>query len=377
MLPLRNLEKYLRKWFLTFLRLSMSPLELAPAVFESAEVKSILVTLRHRMGDTVLALPMLKALRENFRHAHITLVTKSSTNYRQIFSANLFYCDELMEYEYGFDSFMNLIHELRQRTYELAVIPSTVTYSVTNHLIAYYAKVRFRVGVESCGGKVNPSAFLLNIRNDFRWQARKTHQIKRYLDVISQIGINCDDTRIHIPIPQESISFARKFLAENFPEPSRSIVGLHPGAGRQDNLWSPENYALLISRLQEEFDPYFLISEGPLDARQVRSLLDILADKYSITGITVHRGAILDNLALISLSGLFITNDTGMMHLAASTDVPMVSLFGPSNAQEWAPIGERKISIQSPTRNINDIKVEKVFEICRDLLGTRRHAPLF
>ena len=100
----------------------------------------------------------------------------------------------------------------------------------------------------------------------------------------------------------------------------------------------------------------------------VRILISLLKEKYEISEVKVHKGALMDNLALISLLDLFITNDTGIMHLAAGTDIPMVSLFGPSKAYEWAPVGENKISIQSSSRNINDIKPDRVFEVCNSLL---------
>jgi heptosyltransferase-2 len=373
MLPLRNLEKYLRSWFLTFLRLSMSPLQLAPAAFEPAGVRNILVILRHQMGDAVLAFPMLKALRENFPAAHITLITKSSTNYRQVFRENLFYCNELWEYEFGFDKFMDLIHKLRRKTYELAVVPSSVSFSVTNHLIAYYARAKYRLGVASFDGEVNPAAFILNIKKDFRW--RKVHQVKRYLDVISQLGITCTDTRIRIPVSLENLSYARNFFAKNFPDTSRFVVAVHPGARKPENVWSPENFAGLIFELNRIYNAYFFLSEGPFDHEYVRDLSNILLQRGQLR-TPVQKGTLMDTIALLSLSDLFITNDTGIMHLAASLDTPMISLFAAADAREWAPIGDSKISLQSPTRAINDIKVEKVFEICRDLLGARRHNAL-
>jgi heptosyltransferase-2 len=72
--------------------------------------------------------------------------------------------------------------------------------------------------------------------------------------------------------------------------------------------------------------------------------------------------------ALISKSDLFISNDTGIMHVAGATDVPQVSIFGPTNPFQWAPIGEKKIFVKK-SDFIDDVSVEDVFEACNILLG--------
>jgi heptosyltransferase-2 len=361
-------EKYLGMAFLKLLKLSIPPEKYHLNNLDHSQIRNVLVVLRHQMGDTLCALPMLKALREFYNDTHITLVTKSSTNYLQIFKDNDPYVNEVKEFEYGFENFVYLVKELRDRPYDLAVIPSSVVFSVTNHLIAHYSHARYRVGVASFNSEENRSAFLLNIKNDFTWETKKVHQIQRNLDVIRQVNIEPDDTKIRIPLSPENQNFARNFFDDNFAGSSRTIIGFHPGAGKSENIWDPQNFAELIYSVKKEFDPYFFISEGPQDGMYVRRLISLLKEKYGINGVKVHKGALMNNLALISLLDLFVTNDTGIMHLAAGTDVPMVSLFGPSKAYEWAPVGETKISIQSTSKNMNDIKPDKVSEVCAGLL---------
>jgi ADP-heptose:LPS heptosyltransferase len=68
------------------------------------------------------------------------------------------------------------------------------------------------------------------------------------------------------------------------------------------------------------------------------------------------------NAANISKTALFISNDTGIMHLASGFDIPVIGLFGPTNAYEWGPIGKNKASIQASGGNIKNIEIIKVFE---------------
>jgi ADP-heptose:LPS heptosyltransferase len=361
-------EKYLGIAFLKLLKISIPPQRYGLANLDHSDIKNILVILRHQMGDTLCALPMLMALREFYENAHITLVTKSSTNYLQIFRDKDPYVNEVKEFEYGFENFVYLIKELRDPRYDLAVVPSTVVFSVTNHLIAHYSQARYRIGVASFNGEENRSAFLLNIKSDFPWETGKVHQVQRNLDIIRQINIEAEDERIHIPLNAEEKDFARNFFNDNFTDSSAPIIGFHPGAGKLENVWNSLNFSELIYSLQKIYDPYFLISEGPQDGVYVRQLVSLLKEKISIERIRVHKGTLMNNLALINSLDLFVTNDTGIMHLAAGTDVPMVSLFGPSRANEWAPVGKNKISIQSSSRNVNDIKPGKVLEVCDSLL---------
>ena len=73
--------------------------------------------------------------------------------------------------------------------------------------------------------------------------------------------------------------------------------------------------------------------------------------------------------AIIAKSDLFISNDTGTMHVGAMVNAKVIGLFGPTNAYEWGPLNENGAFIQSKSRDINDITVEEVFEKACELLN--------
>jgi heptosyltransferase-2 len=76
----------------------------------------------------------------------------------------------------------------------------------------------------------------------------------------------------------------------------------------------------------------------------------------------------MNNAAIINELNLFVTNDTGVMHIASGLTVALIALFGDTNAFEWGPLGENKISIQSPNRKMNGISVDSVFKTCIKIL---------
>jgi ADP-heptose:LPS heptosyltransferase len=327
---------------------------------DKAEVKNLLVVIRHQMGDMLCAAPMIRSLRKAFPAVRITLVTKASTNFSQIYQNDSSLADEVFKYENGFENFINLIKDLRDKRFDIAVVPSTVACSVTNHLIAYYSQARIRAGVTCFDEVDNETAFLLNVKKEFAWRRNKVHQIERNLDIIRQLNINPSEKLIRISSEQNE--FTKKFAEINFPDKNRLIIGLHPGAGKPENTWSPEKFAELASRLCEKRSCYIYISEGPDDTAYVNKLVQLLKEKYNLQNFTRHKGLLLNNIVLIDLCGVFITNDTGIMHIASGIEnLPVIALFGPTNAYEWGPLGKNKISIQSSSGKINDIAVENVY----------------
>ena len=321
------------------------------------------------MGDFLCATPMIRSLRAQYRDAKITLVTKSSTNYDLIFKNDKSLVDDVYYYEYGFENFINLVKELRDKKFDIAVIPSTVVFSATNHLFGYFSRAKIRAGVNSINYYDNRVSYLLNVKKDFSWDSGKVHQVERNLDIIRQLGFEPAEKRIRINIDGESAEFAEKFFAEKFPDKSRPVIGFHPGAGKPDNTWGGEKFAELSAMLKKEFNSYNLISEGPSDKAFVEKMILSVNDHDELKDYYRHKGTIRNNLAIINKLDLFVSNDTGMMHLASGLEnLKLITLFGPTKAYEWGPLGKNKRSIQSPSRDINKLPVDKVFEVCKALL---------
>ncbi len=264
---------------------------------------------------------------------------------------------------------MNLVKDLRIKKIDLAVIPSTVVFSSTNHLFAYHCYAKIRAGVKSMDFEENRVSYLLNVKNDFKWSIKKVHQIERNLDIIRQLNITPSHTKIKINLSKEDKDFAEKFFGENSIDISKPVIGFHPGAGKKENVWPAEKFAELASLLSKKFGSQILISEGPDDKKYVEDMTKILKEKYAMERFICHKGLLMKNLALLNLCRLFVSNDTGIMHLASGLAMPMVGLFGPSKAYEWGPLGENKVSVQSASSKISDIDAESVFEQCQKLLN--------
>jgi ADP-heptose:LPS heptosyltransferase len=238
-------------------------------------------------------------------------------------------------------------------------------------LFAYYSNAKIRVGASSNNTLDNSAEFLLNVKNDFLWESKRIHIIERNLDLIRQIGIEPEEKRIRINISDSNRKFAEKFFDESFPDKGKPVIGFHPGAAKPGNVWDAEKYAEVAYRLSQRYNSYIFISEGPSDAKYANRMASELEKKYNYGTFKRHHGVLMNNVALIEKLKLFVANDTGIMHLASGLKIPVVAMFGATDARIWGPIGEKKYSLQSSSENIDDISVEKVFEICTKILDEK------
>lgn len=330
-----------------------------------SRIKSILIIVRHQMGDFLCTLPMMQSIRKRFPEAEINLISKSSAFAKEILSS----CknspaDNIYYYEKGFENFVNLVKEIKDKNPELAIVPSPVDFSSTNHLLAYYSGALYRAGVRSKDYEINRIGYVLNIKSDFLWDTKKVHQIERNLDVIRQLGIEPGVNKIELELTDEKVLFAEDYFKNNFPVTNKPVIGLHTGAAKEQNVWSYEKFAALINMLYLKTGAGFYLSEGPADKKYADRLTALLQKDHPEIKFSRYCGDLMNNAAIISKTSLFISNDTGIMHLASGFKVPVIGLFGPTRAFEWGPVGSNKVSIQAKGNNVNNIEINSIYETC-------------
>lgn len=351
---------------------SQSPLKVTDLT--SDNVKNILIVRQHnQLGDMLCSVPLFAAIRKKFPKAHITLVA-SPINYEILYSDINPYIDKVITYNKApLKNLIDFYKELKNHDYQIGIVPSTVSISRTSHFINYFSGAKVRVGVKSIDEKSNDLEYLLNVKSDFKWDQKKLHQVERNLDVGRQIDCDLSEDEkknVMIHLSGEEISFAEQFVSENFPDRSKVIISFHPGAGKIPNRWSKENFYSLMKMLYNKYDCNLMMTSGSIDTEITSSLKDQLLHD-NINCVVIENTPIRKVAAVIKLTDLYITNDTGTMHVAGGVDANMVSLFGPTHGYEWAPKGENKIFIQSSSGNINDITVDEVFAATCKLIDSR------
>jgi ADP-heptose:LPS heptosyltransferase len=138
------------------------------------------------------------------------------------------------------------------------------------------------------------------------------------------LGADTANHDLEIKIPEEDSIFIKNFLMKEGIQDSDALIGINPGAPWPSKRWPIENFAELIYRLQDVLDCKIVIT-GSAEEKDIAEKLK----KISRTDIIIATGktTIKQLAALIKRFNLYITNDTGSMHIAAALDVPIVAIF--------------------------------------------------
>jgi len=314
------------------------------------------------------SLTLYKALKKKHPAAQITLVA-AKTNYPIPFFDINPYLDRVIIFDKSsLKTIIKFLKDLRSNKYQIGIVPSAIVLSRTSHIINWISGAKIRVGVKSIDGKENKSHKYLNKKSNFTWEGK--HQSIRNLEVVKQIDCDLFEEEIQsikINFTESDLAFAKEFIAANFLDKNKRIIAFHPGAGKWANTWDKKNFIELIKKLYKEFCNYVLLTSGWTDEKIIEPICNDLK-LVNIGFIILHNAHVKKLGALLSMIDLYITNDTGTMHVGGYSDVKMISLFGPTNPKEWAPKGENQMHIKSPTEDINDISVDMVFNLSKTFL---------
>jgi heptosyltransferase-2 len=336
----------------------------------SKNIKKILVIRKHnQIGDILVSVPMYYALKKYFPQAQITLLA-SKTNYPIPFKELNPYLDEVIIFDKSsLKRQLEIIKFLRNENFDLAIVPSTIRLSSTSNLLSFLSGIKYRVGVSKVDDQKNKFSFLLNIKKEFHWGKNKTHQVFRNLEVIEQINckINVSEAlNSFIKITDNEKIEAKEILKTKLSNPS-ILIGLHPGGGKIENIWNWKNFFEVAKQLREKWNCSFLITAGSIDKEIVENIgknfTSINYPFFIAENFPVRKLA-----ALINECDLFISNDTGVMHIAGLTKTYLISLFKKNKSYEWAPLSRNKFFIESEDENINSISVDQVLSLSEKLL---------
>ena len=163
-------------------------------------------------------------------------------------------------------------------------------------------------------------------------------EIVRCLGVARLLGASESDVGLEFPITADDGVEAAGLLGPS-PGQSELWVGIHPGASAPSRRWPAERFAAVADYLVREHRARIIITGGPGEESVARRVADLmsapatnLAARTSIGGLA----AVIDRL------DLFISNDTGPAHIACARGTPSVVIFGPADPDRWAPLDQRR-----------------------------------
>ncbi len=336
------------------------------------EIKSVLIVRQHnQLGDVLAGISFVRAIREKYPNAEINFVL-SPQNYKALVgnkNINSFFVFDKKKI-FNISYLLSFIKYIR-KGYDCCFVPVTVSISFTSNFIARISKSKTRVGANSLNGEINSSNFLFDRRIDLDWRKHPdSHYADRILDLIRPFGLDTKNFKTEIFFNQVHQREAEKFISsiktnskENLEKNTETkMIGIHPGAGKPQNIWNLDKVISLIKKLKSDYNYNLYIEGTDADKNELDYIKAQLVEIPEFRNKSIHETA-----ALIELSDLFITTDTGTMHIAGSTKTSVISLFGPTNPYNWAPIGENKYFIRKSDL-IDDIEVEDVIKLVKKIL---------
>jgi ADP-heptose:LPS heptosyltransferase len=330
-------------------------------------VRSIIVIRQHnQFGDVLCTVPLLRSVSEKFKLQELAVVV-SPQNVDAL--AGCKYVTKLISYDkLAFYRrpllFLNFIKELR-KGYDILLVPSNVSLSLTNDVMAFFVKAKRKIGPASLESRSNRTGSVYDIAVDLKWGDKPLHQVYRNMKVAEPLGIGkeSDTGLLEYKIDTRADDEARAFIAR-LAAGSGPKIAFHAGAGKVPNRWNVDSFAALSDLLRRELKTEIFLTEGPMD----HDVVDELTRMIKVPFFRVRNKAVSFVAALLKQMDLVITNDTGIMHLSAAVGTPTLSLFGPTDPLQWAPLGGRNRFIVGKGGDINTIGVNKTFALAKKVL---------
>ena len=298
------------------------------------------------LGDAVMCEPALSQVRTIFPQAEITLLVKPAIAdllaQHPAVNRTLVYDDRGRHA--GLTGKWTLAGVLRRHRFDLAILFQNAFEAA---LISFLAGIPRRFGYATDGR----SLFLtdpvsLPPRNGQR------HQVEYYWDLLKPLGSQgpAPAPRLFVT-PEESVSMTKR-LADAGIGASDLVIGVNPGSTYgHAKRWLPERYAEVVNRVLKDMQAQTDAKVGVaiLGAKGEEQLGQAIAKEIRTrTVVCSGQTTVRELMALVKRCQLFLTNDTGPMHVAAAFKVPLVAVFGPTDWQTTSPYGVEAKLVRQP-----------------------------
>ena len=299
-------------------------------------MRRILVIRGGAIGDFILTLPALKALRDAYPNAHIEIL-----GYKHItaLAENRFYAQRVRSIESAllsrfFAKDADLPPELAKHFAEFDLIMSYL----------YDPDSIFEDNLQRSGAR--------KIARGPDKIDNRSHAARQLAQPINELGLSISDFAPKLYPSPEDRHRAQEFLAGL----AAPIVAFHPGSGSEKKNWPLQNWIELGNDFLRNYAGSLLIVSGEADEHQTRQLESV----WQNPRVRFAKHLPLPDLAAVLEETIFVGHDSGISHLAAAADATCILLFGPTDPAVWAPLNDNAHVIQVPDGDLKRLDVDLV-----------------
>ena len=306
---------------------------------------NILIIKLSAIGDVVQTLPALEAIKRIYPDSDITWVVEEAAadildghpligrllvSHRKSWTRML---RNPLTFFQGLGNIVRFFRELRSTLYDIAIDFQGLFKS---GILIGLARAQRKIGFD----RTRELSYLFLNERLPAYDIEK-HALERYLDVARYLGENDPSPSCTLPIAQELPRIKQKI--ESLKPEGRMLVVINPVARWKTKLWSERKFAELADRLITERN-VMVIFTGSHEDVPVNARILAMMEQHAVNwaGETTLK----ELAALASLCAVFITTDTGPMHLAAAAGTKVVALFGPTAPWRTGPFGPSHVAVR-------------------------------
>lgn len=296
---------------------------------------NIIVRAPNWIGDAVMGTPIFTDLKAHFPNAALTVMCKPSIG---TLLQNNPYIDELFIFkrQSGWISHVHqpdIIEPLQFGKYDLGIL---LTNSFSSAWWFWRGNVQNRIGY-----KGNLRNFLLNIALPFPENLENQHQVLTYKMLLQPLNIPISNTLPEVFVSEDELINAKLLLSEFNVTTEHILIGINPGAAYGSaKCWPPNRFKALAKKLVENSNIRVIFFSDQAGAALVNDICSEMPE--SVINLAA-KTSLRELMALIKTCNVFITNDSGPMHIASALGIPLIALFGSTSEIKTGPYNGGKV----------------------------------
>ena len=321
------------------------------------DCKNLLIIRADNMGDVIMSVPAIRALKESFS-PKITILTSSMAMGIIPFIAEI---DETIAYDLPWiktketingDSISNLVSQLKEKKFDGVVIFTVFSQNpLPAAMIAYMANIPLRLGY--C--RENPYNLLTDWVPDKEPYSFIQHQVERDLALVHSIGATTSNRHLHLTVSNDTLdSIKEKLVFENFDYEKPWII-FHAGVSEKKREYPPEKWVAAAKKIIDEKNFQVLFTGSKAEKKLCDELASLTGkNAFSVAGIFTLK----EFIALLKNAPVIVSVNTGTIHIAAAVNTPVVVLYAQTNPQHTPWMVPHKIlpfGVDEPDRSKNEV----------------------
>lgn len=306
---------------------------------QDENIKNILIRSTNWVGDAIMTTPAVKAIRQNFPDAKISILAKPWV--KDVFAANpcidhVIVYDSMHRHK-GLRGRVRLAKELAEQGFDLAILLQNAFEAAW---LAYLARIPRRAGYNT-----DARSLLLTHSVPLKKETKKIHQAYYYLRMLEGLGLNVEgEPKLFLSPPPDAATWAQKALFEAGVREDDNLIGINPGAAYGPaKRWLPERFVELARMLTRQADAKVVVFGTNADRKVGEGALAKAPERVINMAGKTTLGQV---MALMARCRVFITNDSGLMHVASALHVPLVAIFGSTNPVTTGPFSDRAVIVR-------------------------------